>query len=68
MKSTCAQVSAMWGWPVEMAHIAVQTTCKVLYRHEYFLNIEELPNGESDEDFEPIPKRPKEPVTKEYCK
>ena len=51
-----------------MARIAVQTTCKSLYKHEYFLNIKEVRNDQSDGDFEPVPKRPKKPVTKENCK
>ena len=51
-----------------MAHIAVQTTCKALYKHEYFLNTEEVPNDQSNEDFEPVPKHPKKLVTKEDCK
>ena len=48
-----------------MAPIAVQTRYKALYKHEYFLNIEEVPNDQSDEDFEVVPKRPKKAVTKE---
>ena len=68
IKSTCAQVSTACGLSAEMACRAVQTTCKALYKHEYFLNIEEVPNDQSDEDFEPVPKCPKKPVTKENCK
>ena len=67
IKSTCNQVSTACGLSVEMACTAVQTTCKALYKHEYFLNIEEVPNDQRDEDFEPVPKRPKKPLTKEYC-
>ena len=59
------QVSTACGLSVEMARIAVQTTCKALYKHEYFLNVEEVQNDQSDEDFEPVPKRPKKSVTKE---
>lgn len=51
-----------------MAPVVVQIRYKALYKHEYFLNIEEVPNDQSDEDFEPISKRPKKPVTKESCK
>ena len=51
-----------------MARIAVQTTCKALYKQEYFLNIEEVPNDQCDKDFEPVPKCPQKPVTKEGCK
>ena len=68
IKSTCAQVSTACGLSVEMACIAVQSTCKALYKHEYFLNIEELPNDQSDQHFEPVPKHPKEPVRREDCK
>ena len=67
-KSTCVQVSTAFGLSVEIAFTAIQSTCKALYKHEYFLNIEEVPNDQSDEDFEPVPKRPKKPVTKEGCK
>ena len=62
------QVSTACGLSVEMARITVQTTCKALYKHEYFLNVEEVQNDQSDEDFEPVPKRPKKSVTKEDCK
>ena len=51
-----------------MAPVAVQIRYKALYKHEYFLNIEEVPNDQSDEDFELVPKRPKKAVTKEDCK
>ena len=27
-----------------------------------------MPNDQSHEDFEPVPKRPKKPVAKEHCK
>ena len=67
-KSTCVQVSTAFGLSVEIAFIAIQSKCKTLYELEYFLNIEEVPNDQSDEDFEPISKRPKKPVTKESCK
>ena len=66
IKSTCNQVSTACGLSVEMACLAVQTSRKALYKHEYFLNIEEVPNDQRDEDFEPVPKRPKKPLTKEY--
>ena len=33
IKSTCNQVSTACGLSVEMARIAVQTTCKALYKH-----------------------------------
>ena len=65
IKLTCAQVSTACGLSVETAHIAVQTTCKTLYKHEYFLNIEKVPNDQSDEDFETVPKCPKKLVTKD---
>ena len=64
IKLTCAQVSTS-GLSVETAHIADQTTCETLYKHEYFLNIEKVPNDQSDEDFETVPKCPKKPVTKD---
>ena len=51
-----------------MARIAVQTTSKALQKHEYFINIEEVPNDQSIEDSEPVPKRSKKPVMKEVCK
>ena len=51
-----------------MTPIAVQTRYKALYKHEYFLNIEEVPNDQSDEDFELVPKCPKKAVMKEDCK
>ena len=65
IKLTCAQVSTACGLSVETAHIAVQTMCKTLYKHEYFLNIEKVPNDQSDEDFETVPKCPKKLVTKD---
>ena len=55
VKSTCNQVSTACGLSVEITHIAVQTTCKAPHKHEYFLNIEEVPNDQSDEDFERVP-------------
>ena len=36
IKSTCAQVSTTCGLSVEMARVAVQTTCKALYQHTLF--------------------------------
>ena len=65
VKLTCTQVSTACGLSVETAHIAVQTMCKTLYKHEYFLNIEKVPNDQSDQDFETVPKCPKKPVTKD---
>ena len=62
------QVSTVCGLSVEMARIAVQTTSKALRKHEYFINIEEVPNDQSIEDSEPFPKRSKKPVMKEDCK
>ena len=66
IQSTCAQVYTACGLSAEMTCIAVQTTCKALYKHEYFLNIQEVQNDQSV-DFEPVPKPPKKPVTKEDC-
>ena len=51
-----------------MACAAVQTTCKALQKHEYFLNTEEVLNDQCDDDFEPVPKHPKKPVMKKDCK
>ena len=41
----------------------VSTACSLS-----FLNNEEVPNDQSNDDFEPVPKRPRKPVTKEDCK
>ena len=39
VKSTCAQVLTVCGGMSEMTHVTVQTTCKALYKHEYFFNM-----------------------------
>ena len=59
IKSTCAQVSTACGLSVEMAPISVQTTCKALYQHEYYLNVEDATKNYStnEETTEPVVKR-----------
>ena len=41
IKATCANVSTKCGISVEKARVAVQTTCKTLYKHNYYLTCEE---------------------------
>ena len=51
IKSTCAQVSTTCGLSVEMARVAVQTTCNALYQHTYYLNSEDaMKDNNTDEE------------------
>ena len=39
MKASCAQVLVAFGSCIENANIDVQTVCKYLYHHDYYLPI-----------------------------
>ena len=46
IKATCAKVSSDCGISVEKSRIAVQTTCKILYHHNFYLSTEEQVGNE----------------------
>ena len=68
IKATCAQVSTECGISIEMAHIAVKTTCISLYGHDFYLCVDDKLERDGDVS-QPSAKRPKHPYSKEkYAK
>ena len=62
VKTTCAQVSASCGISAEKARIAVETVCKHLYHHDFYLSVKEIPvdsrkQTSAKDNEEPEPKR-----------
>ena len=41
IKAACAKVSVECGLSVEKSRVAVQTACKYLYHHDYYLNVDD---------------------------
>ena len=46
VKAACASVSSKCSISAEKAWVAVQTVCKEIYQHQYYLNADEYKNSE----------------------
>ena len=70
VKTTCANLSVKCNMSAEMSRVAVQTVCKNLYEHNYFLSKDEATErdpspSEYKQDNPPFNKRQKLYLTKE---